>query len=161
MLKIPFANSMRVLFMKTKTTELNQSAWIFLEPESQSLRSRTRRYSEWPRLSRIVLRAAHSAPSAVIAELKRSAKIMKKTSLLLLALLSLTGCAKGPLQSGQIELVILLDKPVARVGEAGNWNWTSYKKGRIEIYESWAVVIDEDGLKHVAPLDRFSVISYK
>ena len=113
-----------------------------------------------------MLRAACSAPSTFIAELKRSAKFMKKTSFILLALLSLTGCAKGPLQSGplqsgQIELVILLDKPVARVGEAGNWNWTSYKKGRIEIYESWAVVIEENGLKHVAPLDRFSVITYK
>ena len=40
-----------------------------------NLQSRTRRYSERTCLSRIVLRAAHSAPSTFVAELKRSAKM--------------------------------------------------------------------------------------
>ena len=53
----------------------NQCVWIYLEPETQILRSRTRRYSERTCLSRIVLRAAHSAPSTFVAELKRSAEL--------------------------------------------------------------------------------------
>jgi hypothetical protein len=50
----------------------NKGAWKSLESEP-ILRSRTKRYSEWTALSRIVLRAAHSAPTQFIAELKRSA----------------------------------------------------------------------------------------
>ena len=60
---------------QNKTTEPNQGVWMSLEPETQTVLSRTRRYSERPCLSRIMLRAAYSAPSTVVAELKRSAKL--------------------------------------------------------------------------------------
>jgi hypothetical protein len=58
-----------------KTTEPKWGVWISLEPETQSVLSRTKRYSEWTALSRIVLRAARSAPTQFIAELKRSADL--------------------------------------------------------------------------------------
>jgi hypothetical protein len=48
---------------------------ISLEQETQTNKRRTRRYSELSALSRSVLRAAHTAPTHFIAELKRSAKI--------------------------------------------------------------------------------------
>jgi hypothetical protein len=52
---------------------------ISLEPETQTVWSRTRRYSERTCLSRIVLRAARSAPSTFVAELKRSAKLLRNS----------------------------------------------------------------------------------
>ena len=75
--------------------------------------------------------------------------------------LALTGCSERPLQTGEIEFVTLGDKPVMKAGEIGSWSSESYTKGKIEIYESWAVVIEPNGLKHVAPLDRFGVIRFK
>jgi len=87
---------------------------------------------------------------------------MKKLiPILLLISLTLTGCSERPLQSGEIEVVTLGDKPVMKAGEIGSWTSKSFTKGKIEIYESWAVVIEPDGIKHVAPLDRFGVIRFK
>ncbi len=61
-------------FFKVQT---NKGVWKSLE---SILHSRTKRYSEWTALSRIVLRAARSAPTQFIAELKRSAKISMTTN---------------------------------------------------------------------------------
>jgi hypothetical protein len=79
--------SLRILRSHRKEWILR--VWISLEPETQSLQSRTRRYSEWTCLSRIMLRAAYSAPSTFIAELKRSAELWKRLQRYLYELLVL------------------------------------------------------------------------
>jgi len=87
---------------------------------------------------------------------------MKKIlPLILFALITLTGCSQRPAASGKIEVVTLGDKPVMRAGEIGGWSAQTFTEGKIEIYDSWAVVIEPNGQKHVAPLDRFGIIRFK
>ena len=89
--------------------EPNHCVWISLEPETQTVLSRTKRYSEWTALSRIVLRAARSAPTQFIAELKRSAKFM---TIFLLLLIGIVAALSLP------AIVLIQKNAKARI-----WDW--------------------------------------
>lgn len=73
----------------------------------------------------------------------------------------LAGCAERSLQSGEIVYVTLGDKPVMEAGQAGSWSAQTFTKGRVEVYGTWAVVIEPDGTRHVASLERFGIIRFK
>ena len=77
------------------------------------------------------------------------------------AAISVSGCSRQPIASGQILEVILGDKPVMRAGETGSWSGHSYKAGDVEIYDTCIIVTEPDGTKHSAPPERFSIVTFK
>jgi hypothetical protein len=80
----------------------------------------------------------------------------------LAACLMLSGCSPdGPLVKGDIINCKLWEGPRPRQGEIGSSSFNTFTSGRIEIYERFIVVTESNGVKHAAPLDWNSEVSFK
>ncbi len=88
-------------------------------------------------------------------------KVFNLAWCLLAAGLAGCGSAAAPLIEGQIIHCQLWDRPRPRQGETGSAAFTSFTSGKIRIYEHVTVVIAPNGVKHAAPHDWYSSVSFK
>ena len=76
--------------------------------------------------------------------------------------LFLSGCSPaGPMVKGDIITCKLWEGPRPRQGEIGSSGFSTFTSGKIEIYEHFIVVTESNGVKHVAPPDWYSDVSFK
>jgi hypothetical protein len=77
--------------------------------------------------------------------------------------LLLPGCsnASAPVARGDVIYCKLWDKPRPLQGEIGSSSFLTITAGTIEIYENLVIVTEPNGVKHVAPPDWYSEVSFK